>query len=581
MKTKLTKQELILANERLSQLVAQYTTEVAAAHQKIQQEKERHRQLGETLGRHRHDLQVIVDSMPVMLFFKDAHNRILCANRAASDALGVEPDDMANTETAKWYPDEADQYYQDDLRVILSGRPNRNIVEQLTVGDNEKRWIHTDKIPYRDSSGKIIGVVVFVRDITNQRRSEDALKQAHQDLETRVGQRTAELLASNQELCREVEDRKKAEKDLIASRARYRSLYNNTPVMMHSIDHEGRIISVNDHWLQSLGYKRVEVLGRPSTDFLTEESRRLAIDVILPEFFRQGDVQDIEYQMVKKNGQVIDVLLSAVSDRDEAGQNMHSLAIIVDVTDRNRAVESARKHQEELALMARRNTVGELASGLAHDINQPLTAISNYAQCCVMKLSGGDVDAKHLGGVLTQITQQCDRAAQIIRRLRHFVSKGELRCSKADMNHLVCEAIVLLQPQAKSDRIEIQLDLFDQDLVVEVDEIQIQQAIFNIATNAVEAMADRDLETRRLIVRTARSNNQMVQVTLEDTGPGLSDDVAKHMFDSFYSTKSNGMGMGLAISRSIVESHGGKITVESNEREGSVFQFRLPLVCEP
>ena len=157
-------------------------------------------------------------------------------------------------------------------------------------------------------------------------------------------------------------EHKRAEEALRESEERYRSLYVNTPVMMHSIDHEGRLVNVNNYWLEVLGYERSEVVKRRSTDFLTEASRRYATEVALPEFFKTGVARDVEYQMVKKNGEVIDVLLSAVAERDKAGEMTHTLAFVVDVTERKRSEEALRESEEQVRLLL--NSTGEAIYGV-------------------------------------------------------------------------------------------------------------------------------------------------------------------------------------------------------------------------
>ncbi len=179
------------------------------------------------------------------------------------------------------------------------------------------------------------------RELSERKRAEEALRKAHGELEIRVQDRTADLQ-------RELSERKRAEEATRESEERYRSLYVRTPVALHSIDADGRLVEVSDHWLELLGYERNEVIGRKSVDFLTEQSRRYAETVTLPEFMKTGDARDISYQFVKKNGEIVDVLLDAITVRDEEGNYVRSLAVLADITERKRAEEALQVAREEL-----------------------------------------------------------------------------------------------------------------------------------------------------------------------------------------------------------------------------------------
>ncbi len=239
--------------------------------------------------------------------------------------------------------------------------------------------------------------------------------------------------------------------------------------------------------------------------------------------------------------------------------------------------EQTRQRQAELAHVARLSTLGEMASGIAHELNQPLTAIASYASGCVRRLECGQDDRQALAEVLARIAAQAERAGEMILRLREFVRKGESRRSLVDVNPLIRDVVGLLGAEAKRTDVGIQLELADDLPRVWADGIQIEQVIVNLIRNGLEAISSTGNGMRRLTVQTAAYGAERVEVTVRDTGKGLSPDAIEHLFTPFYSTKLEGIGMGLSISHSIIEAHEGRLWAVSNPDGGATFQFTLPI----
>lgn len=216
----------------------------------------------------------------------------------------------------------------------------------------------------------------------NLQEANAELHQHQEHLEELVMERTIELSGKNRELQAEVAERQRTEEELRYSEERYRRLYNETPVMLHSIDHDGRLVSVSNYWLETLGYERSEVLGRKTTEFLTEASRYYASEVVLPEFFRTGFCKEVPYQMVKKNGEILDIILSAIAEMDSEGRVVRSLAVLVDVTERKQAEEACRKSEKKFltvfhavpALLV----ITTLAEGRFIDVNETCVQVLGY-----------------------------------------------------------------------------------------------------------------------------------------------------------------------------------------------------------
>jgi C4-dicarboxylate-specific signal transduction histidine kinase len=250
----------------------------------------------------------------------------------------------------------------------------------------------------------------------------------------------------------------------------------------------------------------------------------------------------------------------------------------LEMDERRRAEEQVQEHQAELAHVARLSTVGEMVAELTHELNQPLSAISSYAQACERLLRSGHADdLKELMTSLHQVGEQANRAAEIIRRLRRFVMKAKPVQTAVDINALLREVAELTSIDARMAQAEVCFELTTSLPLVLGDRIQIEQVVVNLMRNACEAMRDSATGSRRLIVRTAVNGVERIVVDLCDSGVGIPSDMRDRVFDRFFTTKPNGMGMGLAISQSIIKNHGGRLWVTPNLNRGSTFHFTLPI----
>lgn len=360
---------------------------------------------------------------------------------------------------------------------------------------------------------------------------------------------------------------------------RYEFLYKNAPAMLHSIDRDGRLVSVSDHWLKVLGYEREEVIGRKSVEFVTEESARRAVEDYLPILMSTGVCLNLEYAFVKKNGETVDVLFSAVMERDADGEFVRSLAVIIDITEQKRAATKVRQLQRELHHVSRLSTMGEMATGLAHELNQPLTAMMNYVRASRRMLEGaaGEPSDKTYE-YMDKAIAQADRAGQIIRRLREFVTTGEGDRRLEDVNTIVEEASALALTDTAEMGIAIDYDLADRLPAVLIDKIQIQQVVFNLVRNSFEALADS--EQRQVEIKSSRSGDDAVEIAVSDNGPGLPPEISEQLFQPFVTTKAKGMGIGLSICRSIIDAHGGRLWAKSGPDGGAAFHFTVPVAAK-
>ena len=246
------------------------------------------------------------------------------------------------------------------------------------------------------------------------------------------------------------------------------------------------------------------------------------------------------------------------------------------VADRASAERGEQELRADLAHVGRLSVVGEMGTKIAHELNQPLGAIQSYLAGSVRRLRQGDGDRGDVIRALEKAMRETERASAIIHGLREFGRHSEGRCEPVEVNELVREVLPLLSAEFREHRIEPELDLAEGLESVHADRIQIQQVLVNLMRNSIEAMEETPADERRLIVRTARVSDRRIEVLVEDTGCGLSSELLPNLFQPFHTTKAKGMGIGLAISRTIVEAHEGTIRAEPRRGRGAVFRFQLP-----
>lgn len=252
-----------------------------------------------------------------------------------------------------------------------------------------------------------------------------------------------------------------------------------------------------------------------------------------------------------------------------------NLELEQEISNRLKAEGLARQHLGQLAHVARLSTLGEMAASLAHELNQPLGAIANYANGCLRRIESGTTDTRALLQPLTQIAAQAERAGKIIHRLRSFVSRQEPEMVIADLNRLLREVASLERPDARHQEVEIQLDLEEALPPVQADPIQVQQVALNLMRNGIEAVQTIEPSRRKVLLRTRIRADHQVEAMISDSGPPCDPGILDQIFDPFFTTKQKGMGMGLTISRSIIEAHGGELWAVPNPEGGLAFHFTL------
>jgi two-component system sensor kinase FixL len=284
----------------------------------------------------------------------------------------------------------------------------------------------------------------------------------------------------------------------------------------------------------------------------------------------------LEIRGQHKNGTTFPMDLNLSEFDDGAGRRF--VGTIRDITERKWAEDEVRRRQAELAHVLRIATIERLAASLAHELNQPLTAIANEVEACATYVRSGKREPRRLLSLLERAGAEALRAGEIVHHLRDFVLRSEPRLERADLCEVIRNATRWLAREMEHERITLRLDLAPQGLQVHADRIQIEQVLVNIVQNAIDAIREASGETREIRVRTSQGEDGTAEVLIDDTGIGLAADVTARLYEPFFTTKPHGMGMGLAISRTIVELHHGRLSVRTRESGfGTTVRLVLPV----
>jgi len=358
--------------------------------------------------------------------------------------------------------------------------------------------------------------------------------------------------------------------------ALFRTLISTAVDGIIVIDATGRIRIFNSACEKLFGYTREEVTNQNVT-MLMPEPYRSAHDSYIARYHATGErrIVGIGREVVgqRKDGSTFPMYLS-VGEGDLDGKTIY-VGIIHDLTKEKRAEARFKELQSELMHVSRLDEMGQMASALAHELNQPLSAIMNYVKAArrTLEAASGSAAGK-ARELMDKAAGQTSRAGEIIRHLRAFIGKRETGRSQENINKLVEEAVAFASVGAADADVRVRLDLDRALEPILIDRVQIQQVLINLIRNANEAM--QSVSRRELTVTTGRTGKDLVEIAIIDTGPGLPQAVTDRLFQPFVTTKDKGMGIGLSICQSIVEAHGGRIWTEPNPGGGTVFRFHLP-----
>lgn len=477
----------------------------------------------------------------------------------------------------------------------------RSIQFRIRRKDGTLRWIEHTCIPVRDEQGAFLGYRAGNRDITERRKEEESLARYRENLEKLVAERTEELeeevvrrTRNEQELemyrrnlerlvrerTRELEDeiarRKSAQEALALSEANLRRAQEVAMIGGWSLDLVTGGLSWTDGVYELFGldpgtpldYAAFLSMVHPDDAELVNKNWNNAL---------HGAQYDIEHRIVV-NGAVKWVREKAQVEFSESGKALKGSGIVQDITRRRQAEEQQESLRRQLAHVSRVGVLGELTAALAHEINQPLAAILANAQAALHMIRDPKPDIGEVGEILGDIIHDDKRAREVISRVRSLLKKEAPKMEPTDVNQVARDAVRMVERECLLKGISVRTELAEALPPVSGDRIRLGQVVINLLVNAVDALAEGSGATRIITVQSGMDSGRGVTLSVRDTGRGVGADAVRRIFEPFYTTKGQGLGLGLSISRTIVEAHGGRLWASDSPEGGAVFSLSLPIM---
>lgn len=381
-----------------------------------------------------------------------------------------------------------------------------------------------------------------------------------------------------------MQKRSQAEEALRAEHAFRTSMEDSLTVGMRARDLEGKVIYVNPAFCKMTGFASEELVGQqPPMPYWVPEQIDETFAMHQAVLAGRAPPDGFEMMFRRKNEERFHALVYEARLIDGHGQHIGWMASVLDITERKHAEDLARQQQEQLQFTARLVTMGEMASTLAHELNQPLAAIASYNSGCLNLLTHASADPRELKPVLEKIGLQAQRAGKIIRRVHDFVRKSEPRRAPCDLREVVEDCLGFVEAEARKRRIRLSCRQPETLPLIPADRLMLEQVLLNLLRNGMEAMSDTPEALRRLEI-TVDCGKSEICLGVADQGSGIAPEIRERMFTAFFTTKAEGMGIGLSICRSIIEFHRGRLWAEDNPRSesgtGTIFTFSLPLAAD-
>jgi PAS domain S-box-containing protein len=484
----------------------------------------------------------MTDTAPVMVWMSGPDKRCTYFNKRWLDFTGRPVErEMGDGWSEGVHPDDLQRCLNTYVRAFDARREFR-MEYRLRRSDGEYRWILDTGVPRFDAAGAFEGYIGSCIDITDQKHVQAELRE---------------------------------------SEARLRFLLESTNAIPWVADAQS--------WLFTyVGPQATRLLGYPmdawfEKDFwanhIHPDDRAAAIAFCLEHAQDHSDFE-LEYRMVAADGRSV-WIHDVVNVVHENGAARTLRGFLIDVTKRRQAEEESHALREQLVRVGRVSTLGQLAASIAHEVNQPLCAIVSNAQAVQGMLAAGRIGGDEMAEALQDIVQDGERASAIVTRIRAFLNKTDVEPTPVDINEVIREVRTLVRHEMARENVSVALELAHDLPRVLADRVQLQQVILNLMTNGAEAMKGLERPHRELIIRSMQNAQGSVTMTVQDAGVGIDPGVIDQVFRAFFTTKQGGLGMGLAICKTIIEAHRGKIWATRNAGRGTTFHVSLPGLGEP
>jgi len=478
----------------------------------------------------------IFEHNPVMYFIVDAAGTVLSVNAFGAAQLGYTVGELVGQSVLNVFFEEDRAFVRENLGVCLENLGQLNGWEVRKIRkDGTVLWVRENAKAVRRTGNQLI-VLIACEDVTERKRAEDALRQSEMYL------------------------------------AEAQRLSHTGSFGWHVATSE---IVWSEETFRIFGYGRTT---KPTLAMVLERihpDERAAVERFLARVAYEGRDWELERRLLMPDGSVKQGRVVARAVKDAAGK-LEFVGAVMDVTASRQAEEQVNLLRAELAHVTRLTTAGELTAAIAHEVNQPLTGLVISGNACLRWLSGEAPNLPAARRAVERMINDGSRAGEIISRIRAMVKKSPPRRDKLSINSTLMEVIVLIRGEVQRNNISLRTEFCDELPLVPGDRIQLQQVILNLIMNAIDATSGVAHSQRELLVASAKDGPSGVLVTVQDSGTGLDEASLDRLFDAFYTTKAHGMGMGLAISRAIIEAHGGELWATPNVPQGATFQFRLP-----
>ena len=483
-------------------------------------------------------LAAIVASSDDAIVSKTLDGVVTSWNTGATNIFGYDADEMIGQSITRIIPPELHDEEQQILMRLRRGDRLRHYETVRIAKDGRRIDVSLTVSPLVDKSGRVVGASKVARDITDAKSAERALREGA---------------------------------------ARMRALIETAVDGVILIDARGAVLIFNPACEELFGYSAAEVIGE-NVKMLMPEPYRHEHDGYIANYLntREPKIIGVGREVVgrRKDGSTFPMNLSVGEAKQEGGSVF--VGIIHDLTSRNRTEAELQQAREQLVRVTRVTTLGELTAAIAHEVNQPLTGLVNSGNACLRWLDGETPNVQAARQSVERMIVAGNRAAEVIARIRAMVGKSPPRWDRLNINDAVTEVIALIDSEIRRNRILLQTKLSNDLLSIKGDRIQLQQVVLNLILNAIEAMSGDDPLRRVLFIASANDGANGVLIAVEDSGPGIDETVLDRVFEAFYTTKAEGMGMGLAVSRTIIQAHGGRLWATPNVPRGARFQIGLP-----